>query len=129
MLGIDTATVLAGVLRQQCVALYSRVLHATRIELHCDREAQGGSTNGKSPGGMAASIASSSNNNKNPSGDLPPSQSYVPQSKEKLSDLDEAIRAIWEPADAKEIDGILKWAKVEKVNVRPWHDKCCKGGK
>lgn len=48
-----------------------------------------------------------------------PGGDYIPQSKEKLSELDEAIRAIWEPPDKKEIDGILEWATVCKVKDLP----------
>ena len=44
---------------------------------------------------------------------------YIPQSKDNLSDLDDAIRAMWEPADKKEIDGILEWATIHKLKDLP----------
>ena len=43
----------------------------------------------------------------------------TPASKEKLSELDEAIQAMWSPADKKEIDGILEWAQKIKRKDLP----------
>ena len=121
---------LAKILRDSCVAVYNHVLHATRVDLDCVAP-EGRRTNGKLPGGIAASIASATSPkrtisrkiigapNKTPNlANINPN-SYVPLPKERLSDLDEAIQAIWAPADEKEINGILEWAKVIKVKDLP----------
>ena len=43
----------------------------------------------------------------------------VPEPRDVLSELDEAVQAVWRGADAKEIGGILKWATVTKVKDLP----------
>ena len=43
----------------------------------------------------------------------------IPQPRDRLDEFDEAVQAVWGPADKKEIDGILKWAKVTKVKDLP----------
>ena len=44
---------------------------------------------------------------------------YIPQPRDNLDDLDEAVQAVWRGADDKEIAGILKWAKVIKIKDVP----------
>ena len=41
-------------------------------------------------------------------------EQYIPQPRDNLDDLDEAVQAVWRGADKKEIDGILKWAASER---------------
>ena len=48
---------------------------------------------------------------------------YIPQPKERLEDLAEPIKAMWEAPDKKEIDGILEWAEVWKLSDLPAHIK------
>ena len=48
---------------------------------------------------------------------------YIPQPKERLADLDEPTKAMWEAPDKKEIDGILEWAEVIKLSDLPAHVK------
>ena len=48
-----------------------------------------------------------------------PGGAYIPLPKEKLSDLDETVQAMWEPPDKKEIDGILEWAEIVKIADLP----------
>ena len=46
-------------------------------------------------------------------------KAYTPASKEKLSELEEAIQAMWGPADKREIHGIFEWAQKIKRKDLP----------
>ena len=54
----------------------------------------------------------------------PVTDDYVPGPRANIDDIpDDIVRDLWKASDRKEIDGILKWAKVTKVKDMPKFEK------